>query len=66
LENLESGFVETLIAGEERDLAELAFEHVGFADCGGIDLESRSEGFFEEAFLEADAKVAGENFDEEL
>ena len=66
LENAESGFVEALVAGEECDLPEIAFEHVGLADGGGIGLESGGEGFFEEAFLQADAKIAGEDFNDEL
>ena len=66
LENMESGFVETLIAGEEGDLAEVAFEHVGLAHGGGIGLEGCGDGFFEETFLKADAEVAGEDFDEKL
>jgi hypothetical protein len=66
LENPESGFVETLIAGEEGDLAEIAFEHVGLAHGGGIGLEGGSQRLLEEAFLEPDAKIAGEDFDEIL
>jgi hypothetical protein len=66
LENAKGGVLETVVAGELGDAAEVAFEHVGFAHGGGIRLEGGGEGFFEETLLEADAEVAGENFDEEL
>jgi hypothetical protein len=66
VKNSESGFVKAMIACESGDLAEVAFEHVGLTHSARIAFESGSERFFEEAFLEADSEVAGEDFYEIL
>ena len=66
LERDEGGFVETAVAGEDGGGAEVAVEHVGGADGVGRGVEGVRDGVFEETFLDAEAGVAGEDFDDVL
>ena len=55
-----------MAAGKAGGVAEVAGEHVGVADGSGIGGEGLGDGFFDQAFLESDAEVAGEELDERL
>ena len=48
-----------LAAGEAGGVAEVAGEHVGVPDVGGIGGKGLGDGFLDEAFFQADAEVAG-------
>lgn len=63
-EGAEGGVFESAKAGEDGGFADIAGEHVGLADGGRLGLVCEGDGFFDEAFAEADAEVAGEEFDE--
>ena len=57
-ERAQGGFVQGLAAGEAGGVAEIAGEHVGVPDGGGVGGECLGDGFFDESFLEADAEIA--------
>lgn len=52
--------------GEAGGFADVAEEQVGLSHLLCRKVESAGDGFFDEAFLEADAEVAGDDFDEIL
>ncbi len=50
--------------GEAKDVGDIAEEHVGALDGGGGLIEGFGDGFFDEAFFQADAELADGDFDE--
>jgi hypothetical protein len=50
--------------GEAQDFGDVAEEHVGTLDGGESLVEGFGDGFFHEAFFQADAQFAGGDFDE--
>ena len=60
----ERGLAEFSMAGEQGRFPDVAGEHVRVPDVRGIRLESGGDGILDEAFLQADAEVAGEQLDD--
>lgn len=64
VENAERDAGEGVAAGGADDGGEVAAEHAGFADGFERAAGGGGDGFFDEAFFEADAKIGGDDLDE--
>lgn len=64
VENAQGDAVEGIGAGGVDDGGEVAAEHVGLANRGDRAGGDGGDGFLDEAFLEAEAEVAGDDFEQ--
>src|SRR5690242_3903364 len=60
----QSGLSQAVFRGQSGRLADIAQQQVGLADLLGWTRKGRRNGFFDQAFLEPDAQVAGNDFDQ--